>query len=315
MKDWASDAVGSWADSIDQAGAEVVREELQYVLGADAAARAGGAPVAREYGACPDAGESLRHAAARLDQLTSISELSSGGVERGWPGDAASALREASRVGELLAKVVAAASGPVLDKLEQGGLVAPGGVRDQRGMVEEIAELLGEAASRLEELSGRIGSLRLAVDAGNDGPTLDGEGVLRWRMPGAPSEGRFHLRVFRPLEGVPVVVIGDMGDDRSQSITTVVGEVASVVAERWLGGASLDSYRWILVEPPGKFSDTERGVIQRVWFEAPYGRRQDYTHAELEELVGGAVRRWHSSEYAAQPRDFLSASSAVARSE
>src|SRR4051794_30627496 len=111
-------AARAWVDSFDQGSAgmtvcdlvlrdpyqeeptlelrlkELVAAELRYVLRTDASARTGGAPVTRDhrYGAKPDAGEELRHAAARLDQLTSISELSSGGVDRGWPADAATAL-------------------------------------------------------------------------------------------------------------------------------------------------------------------------------------------------------------------------------
>jgi hypothetical protein len=56
---------------------------------ADASARAGGDPVTRDdcYGAKPDAGEELRHAAA-------------------------TALHEASRVSELLADLVTYATGP-----------------------------------------------------------------------------------------------------------------------------------------------------------------------------------------------------------
>jgi hypothetical protein len=337
-------AARAWVDSFDQGSAgmtvtdlvlrdpyqeepalelqlrELVSSELRYVLRTDAAARAGGDPVTRDdyYGAKPDAGEELRHAAARLDQLTSISELSSGGVDRGWPADAATALHEASRVSELLADLVAYATGPLLDNLDRGSVVAlaDAGAKDvpnqptiaayHRGMAEAIAGLLGEAAVKLEELSGQIAQLQHTANAvpgasRHDGPTLDTEVVLEWRMPGMVNESRFHVRVFRPSGELPVVVIGEMGDNRSQSITNVIAEVAAVVAEDLLGGAAHDSFRWVQVNPPGQFlgPDSESGVIQAVQFEEPHGRPQwrNHTHAELEQLAGSAVRTWHSSDY------------------
>ena len=299
---------------------ELVSSELRYVLCTDASSRAGGDPVTRDhhYGAKPDAGEELRHAAARLDQLTSISELSSGGVDRGWPADAATALHEASRVSELLAELVRYATGPVLDNLDRGIVVAlpTAGAKDvqnqpavaayHRGAAETIAGLLGEASAKLEELSEQIAHLQNATNAVPgasqlDGPTLDTEVVLAWRMPGMVNESRFHIRVFRPSDELPVVVMGNMGDNHSQSITNAAAEVAAVVAEELLGGAAHDSVRWVQVHPPGQFlgPNSESGMIQAVRFEQPYRRPRwrHQTHDELEELVGGAVRIWHSSDY------------------
>ncbi|WP_344210634.1 hypothetical protein [Kribbella sancticallisti] len=335
------DAVRAWVGSLDDGSAgvavtdlvlrdpcheepalklqlrELVSDELRYVLCTDASARAGGAPVARDhqYGAKPDAGEELRHAAARLDHLTSVSEFSSGGVERGWPADAASALFEASRVSELLAGLIPYAIEPVLDNLDRGSVVAPSpaGAKSlsnqpayQRGMAEMIAALLGEAAVKLEELSGQIANLQHTVNAvagagHKDGSTLDSEVVLEWRLPGMVNESRFHVRVFRPSGRLPVVVIGDLSDNHSQSITNVVHEVAAVVTEYVLGGGTQDAYQWVQVDPPGKFQDADAdfGVIQAVSFEEPYGRPRwrRQTHEELEQLAGGAVRGWHASNY------------------
>jgi hypothetical protein len=296
---------------------EFASDELGYVLGMDASARSGGAPVARDHnqGAPPDAGEELRHAAVRLDQLTSVSEFSLGGVERGWPADAAAALHEASRVSELLVELVSQATGPVLDNLDRGTLAVsspPGGANSlnrsahQRGMTETIAALLGEAAARLRDLSEQTANLQHTVCVGagaghEDGPTLAGEIVLQWRLPGMANESRFHVRVFRRSGEPPVVVIGELGDNHSQSITNTIGEVAAVVAEYLLGGGSDDSHQWVQLEPPGKFSDPDSvfGVIQAVTFEEPYGRPQwrRLTHEELEQLVGGPVRTWHVSNY------------------
>ena len=336
-------AARDWVDSFDQGGSgravtdlvlrdpdhgepaaelrlrELVSSELRYVLRLDAAARAGGDPVTRDdYGAKPDAGEELRHAAARLDQLTSISELSLGGVDRGWPADAATALHEASRASDLVAELVSYLTWPVLDNLDRGTVVALPctGVTNipnqaavaahHRETVETIARLLGEAALKLEELSGQIAQLQHTTTAlpgasQDDGPTLDTEVVFQWRIPCLVNESRFHTRVFRPAGERPVVVMGDLGDNRSQSITNVVDLVAAVVAEELLGGATHDSFQWVQVEPPGRFHGTasESGVIQAVTFESPYGRprRQHLTHHELEQLAGGAVRLWHSSGY------------------
>lgn len=336
-------AARAWVDSFDQGGSgravtglmlrdpdhveptvelqlrELVSSELTYVLRIDAAARAGGDPVTRDdYGAKPDAGEELRHAAARLDQLTSINELSLGGVDRGWPADAATALHEASRASHLVADLVTYITWPVLDNLDRGTVVAvpSAGVKDvpnqaavaacHRETAETIARLLGEAAMKLEELSGQIAHLQYTTTAlpgasQHDGPTLDTEVVLQWRMPCMVNESRFHIRVFRPSGERPVVVMGDMGDNRSQSITNVVEVVAAVVAEELLGGATYDSFQWVQIEPPGRFHGpaSESGVIQAVKFESPYGRPrlQHLTQDELEQLAGGAVHMWHSSGY------------------
>jgi hypothetical protein len=331
----------AWVDSIDQGGAgkpvadlvlrdadhedpalalqlrELVGSELRYVLRNDAAARTGGDAVTRdEYGAKPDAGEELRHAAARLDQLTSISELSSGGVERGWPADAAMALHEASRVSDLLAELVPYLTWPVLDNLDRGAVVALPAAEaktvpdqsvlsaDHRGTADAVARLLAEAAAQLEGLANRVAQLRYTANAlpgasQHDGPTLDTEVVLEWRMPCLVNESRFHIRVFRPPGELPVVVMGEMGDNRSQSITTVVEVVAAVVADELLGGTPYDAVRWVQFEPPGQFHGprSESGVIRSVQFGEPHPRRRKLTSDELEQLAGGAVRTWHSSDY------------------
>ncbi|TDD15424.1 hypothetical protein E1218_31490 [Kribbella turkmenica] len=337
-------AAKAWADSFDQGRAgvaaadlvlrnlrheeptvelqlrELVTSELTYVLRVDASARTGGDPVTRDQqcGARPDAGEELRHAAARLDQLTSISELSSGGVDRGWPTDAAAALHLASRVSELLVELLAYTTGPVLDNLDRGVVVAlpaagaddipnqPAVVAHHRRKAATIAGLLGEVAAKLEKPSGHIAHLQHTTNAlpgagRHDGPTLDAEVVLEWRMLGMANESRFHVRVFRPPGERPVVVMGDMDDNRSQSITNTVEEVAAVVAAELFDGAAHDSFRWVVVYPPGKFRGpgSESGVIKAVRFEEPYGRPRwrDCTHDDLVQLVSGAVRIWHSSEY------------------
>jgi hypothetical protein len=253
-----------------------------------------------------------------LDQLTSTGELSSSGVDRGWPADAAAVVHEASRVSELLADLVTYATGRVTENLSQGRVVAlpAAGAKDvpnqaaiaasHQGSAETIAGLLGEAAAKLQELSGQIAQLQHTTTAvpgtsQHDGPTLDSEVVLEWRMPGKANECRFHIRVFRPAGELPVVVMGDMGDNHSQSITNAVEEVAAVVAEEMLDGADHDAIRWVQLYPPGQFHgpDSESGLIQAVRFEKPYGAPgwRYLTHEELEELAGGEVRSWHSRDY------------------
>ncbi|MGY4770350.1 hypothetical protein ACXC9Q_25845 (plasmid) [Kribbella sp. CWNU-51] len=322
-----SSAARAWSDSFDQGSAgmnvtdlvvrdpydeepplelqlrELVSSELRYVLRADAAARAGADPVTRDshYAAEPDAGEELRHAATRLDQLTNSGEFLLSGIDRGWPADAAAALHEASRVSELLADLVTSAVGPVTDNLSQGSVVAlpAAGAKDvpnqaavaanHRGAAETIAGLLGEAATKLQELSGQIAQLQHTTTAvpgasQHDGPTLHSEVVLEWRMPDKFNESRFHIRVFRPAGELPVVVMGDMGDNHSQSITNAVEEVAAVVAEELLDGAAHDAFRWVQLYPPGQFHglDSESGQIRAVRFERPYGapKWRYRTHAE-----------------------------------
>jgi hypothetical protein len=338
-----SSAAQSWVDSFDQGSAgmnitdlvvrdpydeeptlelqlrELVSSELHYVLRADAAARNDTGPAARSlHSDEPDTGEELRHAAARLDQLTSTAELYGGGADRGWPADAAAALHEAARVGELLAELVTYATGPVTDNLRKGRVVAlpaPGATdvpnqaaaaAQHQASADAIAGLLGDAATRLRELSGQIAQLQHTTTAvpgadQDDGPTLDTEAVLEWRMPGKANQCRFHIRVFRPAGELPVVVMGEMGDNHSQSITNAVEEVAAIVAELLLDGAAHDTVRWVQLYPPGQASGphSEDGLIQTVTFDEPY-RSPSWaycTREELEELAGGAVRSWHASDY------------------
>jgi hypothetical protein len=179
-----------------------------------------------------------------------------------------------------------------------------------RQAAETIAGLLADAAAKLQDLSGQIAQLQhttTAVPGGDqdDGPTLDTEAVLEWRMPGYSNECRFHIRVFRPAGELPVVVMGQMGDHRSQSIMNCVEEVAAVVAELLLDGAAHDTIRWVQLFPPGQVDGprSEAGLIQTVVFGKPYGS-PDWsftTHDQLEEVAGGPVRRWHSSDYTLSP--------------
>ncbi|MFI5736082.1 hypothetical protein ACIA49_38570 [Kribbella sp. NPDC051587] len=342
MRDVSSAAQG-WADSFDPGSAginitdlvirdpygeepllelplqELVSNELHYVLRADTAARTNSAPATRGLlGAEADTGEALRHAAARLDQLTSTAEIYGSGVDRGWPADAAAALHETSRVSELLAELVTYTTGPVTESLSKGRVVAlpaPGAsdvpnqsavVDAHREAAEAIAGLLGDVAAKLQDLSSQVARLQHTTSAvpgadKNDGPTLDTETVLEWRMPGYSNDCRFHIRVFRPDGQLPVVVMGQMGDHHSQSIMNCVEEVAAVVGELLLDGAAHDTVQWVQMFPPGSVGgpSAEAGLIQAVGFAKPYGSPNwnFLTHDELENLAGGPVRRWHSSGY------------------
>jgi hypothetical protein len=154
--------------------------------------------------------------------------------------------------------VIPSAIGPVLDNLNRGSVVpsSPAGAKClageagyRKGTAEEIAALLGEAAVKRQDLSRQVANLQhtfgsVTGDGQKDGPALDAEVVLEWRMPGMANESRFHVRVFRPSGRLPVVVIGDMSDNHAQSITNVVGEVAAVVTEYLLGGGPLNFYQW-----------------------------------------------------------------------
>jgi hypothetical protein len=44
------------------------------------------------------------------------------------------------------------------------------------------------------------------------------------------NEGRYHVRVFRPKDAKPVMLLGNRGDSRSTSITNSVEEIAATVA-------------------------------------------------------------------------------------
>jgi hypothetical protein len=219
---------------------ELVSTELRYLLAVDAAARTASRPVARGRHS-PEDGEVLRYAATRLELLTNGGgELAAEGVDQGWPGPAADVLAEAVRASEALAGLITYAVGRVTTNLSEGGLVAlPGegakSMPNQAAVAEEhmssavdIAAQLDRASSQILALSSAIARLQHTGTAAalgakpDDGPTLDTEAVLEYRLPGKSNTARFHVRVFRPTVGQPVVILGDMADNHSDSITNSV---------------------------------------------------------------------------------------------
>ncbi|MEU3627857.1 hypothetical protein BS329_40160 [Amycolatopsis coloradensis] len=334
----ASAALRSWIDSFDAAGtgipmvdlvlrdrydeqepltvqlAELTSDDFRYLLEYDAAARAGTGPV-EHHGHSVEPGDDLRYAAARLEMLTNSRSMSYK-VDLRRPGNAASVLAETSRACDALAGMVEHATGGVLDDLRGGALVAlshadgPHIVPDQAETAEDygtaagaMVDLLREATAELAKLADAIGQLQhtsTAIGATPaDGPTLATEVVLEHKTAGAVNTGRYHVRVYRPENAKPVVLIGDMDDNHSASITNCVEQVAATIAEELLGGAAWDSVTWVQFYAPGRFAAPTTGLIQLVDFTGPFAGPvwRGIGHDRLEELAGGPVKSWHAKDH------------------
>jgi hypothetical protein len=110
------------------------------------------------------------------------------------------------------------------------------------------------------------------------------------------------------------VVIGDLTDNPSTSITNAMKRVTRLVSNRFLGGISSDRIVWIQYYPAERFVDFNDVdptdlLTTGLDFVPPFERAvfrdrsyQDLTwepvgDEELEELVGGPVRQWHARDY------------------
>ncbi|MET9260275.1 hypothetical protein [Amycolatopsis sp. NPDC004079] len=293
---------------------ERVADDLSYLLQVDAAARADGDPIAHRQDVV-EPGDELRFAAARLEQLTSTFGLPHE-PDLGWPQTAAAVLTEIARASAALEQLTKLGTEKIVRGLRDGALVAlPSGdgprevpnqaavADDQARLAESAAALLGQTTATTSALAEQITALQItstaAGDGADDGPTLVGEAVLQVRLLGMFSEGRYHVRVFQPQGRKPVVVIGQLADNQSDSITNQAEELAATVAESMLGGAASDAVTWVLAYPDGLFGGTGRGEVEAVCFTKPFAEPSwDFLdHDRLEALAGGPVKRWHASTY------------------
>uniref|UniRef100_UPI003F4918A2 hypothetical protein n=1 Tax=Amycolatopsis sp. CA-096443 TaxID=3239919 RepID=UPI003F4918A2 len=293
---------------------ELTCDNLRYVLEVDAAARADGDPVAHHRDVV-EPGDELRFAAARLEQLTNPLGFAHD-ADLGWPATAAAVLTEIARASAALEQLVELGTEKILKGLRGGALVAlpwgagPREVPNQATVADTQARLAESAAALLRQTAATAGALAEQVaalqvtstaagDGAADGPTLAGEAVLQVRLPGKFNEGRYHVRVFQPPNQKPVVVIGQLADNQSGSITNQAEELAATVAETLLDGAASDAVTWVLAYPDGLFGGTGRGDIEAVRFTKPFAEPEwEFPdHDRLEALAGGPVKRWHASTY------------------
>lgn len=291
--------------------AELVCDDLRHLLVCDAAARSGSGAVPLRRSDLTE-GDQVRYAATRLEMLTNRRGYVQ--VDLGWPKHAADALAEARTAAGALSAIVASVSDTVLDRLGAGALVAlgsmdaPRAVPDQQAVHTEYSrkarravELLNEAHSVLAALAGDVAGLTPAaltqVPSREDGPTLHAEAVLEIEMPYGRGTSRVHVRVFRPANAKPVVLIGSMTDNHGPSVTNAVEEIAATVAEVMLNGTAHDSVHWIQFYGPGNYDP--HGLYEQVFFATPFTDPGwgGIKHAGVEKLAGGQVRPWHAQDH------------------
>lgn len=291
---------------------EVISDNLRYLLAVDAAARADADPVAHHRDVV-EPGDELRYSAARLEMLTNPLGFAHD-ADLTWPATAAAVLTEIARGTAALSDLVELATEQVLGGLRSGALVAlrqgdgPREVPDQAAVAEaqthlakSAAALLLQTTATVNALAEQVAALRVTstVAGGGDadGPTLVAEAVLRFRPPNKVNEGRYHVRVFQPPSRQRVIVLGELADNRSTSITNLVEELAATVAEVLLDGTPHDTVTWVLAHPDGLFG--EAGRMEVVRFRAPFTDPEwgYIDHDRLEGLVGGPVKIWHASDY------------------
>lgn len=295
---------------------ELTADDLRYLLEVDAMARADGDPVAHHRDVV-EPGDELRFAAARLEMLTNPLGVV-GEPDLGWPATAAAALTEIARASAALEQLVEQSTEKIVKGLRGGALVAlphgdgPREVPNQTAVADTQARLaqsttalLRQTTTTVSALAEQVAALQLtstaAADGATDGPTLLEEVVLQFRLLGMFNDGRYHVRVFQPPNEKPVVVIGQLADNQSDSITNQAEELAATVAEVLLDNAPHDTVTWVLAYPDGLFGGTARGDVEAVRFGTPFANPEwdHINHDKLEALTGGPVKRWHASNYTA----------------
>lgn len=301
---------------------ELSAEELRYLFGTEAAARTGTGALARRRDVEP--ADQLRYAAARIGYLLDQADVGPGDLR--WPHNTAALLQALQQVAETSSELVGEATDASVHELAAGHIV-PGETTGpdspvRSDVIEQFesirhtaAEQLAEAARNLEQLGGLVDGLRRSLGPVTtaDGPTLVDEAVLEYKvLPFMSGVGRYHVRIFKPGEDAkPLVVIGDLSDNKSTSVMNSVEEIAAAAAETLLEEADCHTVEWVQLVPAEMFptpSTTDvvlayererREKIELVRFGEPFGSPdfRPIDRAILEELAGGPVRFWHASNY------------------
>ena len=304
---------------------EIPAVELNRIIEEDTEARRGQRPTG-ERG--PSTYKDLRYAALRLSYLLD-QRFDRAGYGHRHPKDVA------DKFGELLRIIHA-----VNDSVEEAERILGEELRAQRVVpihrrpsvaperASHVAEALrkdsaalrrmledsGQVLQRLQSTSlGLDRAQAIAVKDTTDAPTLTRQAVIECDLEvGTP--GKYHLRIFHPPGRLPVVVIGDLTDNPSTTITNAVERVTRLVSSYFLGGISSDRIVWIRYYPAERFvpfSDIDitdhptanldfvPDFVRVIFRDRSY---QDLTweslvDEEIEELVGGPVRQWHARDY------------------
>ena len=305
---------------------EIPAASLGKLLEADSAARAGLAPGA------DDASAELAYAAARLNYLLSL------GLEQsvrcsGWPQprDASEAFGELARLTEQVSALVGQADCVIGRELRDGRLTpaSTAATGQGGGRAASTAELekrlhqpataaragLDQAAAQLRRLQLRAGEMRRTMQAAiagpSDGPTLSRQYLVRCKPLGWSAV--YHVRIFQPPRQRPLVLIGELGDSHSTSITNGAEAIASAVAEHILRTRDENAAVWVQYDPaeqffypPGADDSSDHAStfgredeVQLLSFMPGFANVgwQRIDHGKLEQLAGGPVRRWHVYDY------------------
>ena len=123
----------------------------------------------------------------------------------------------------------------------------------------------------------------------------------------------YHVRIFQPPRQRPLVLIGELGDSHSTSITNGAEAIASAVAEHILRTRDENAAVWVQYDPAEQFFYPP-GADDSSDHASTFGREdeaqllsfmpgfanvgwQRIDHGKLEQLAGGPVRRWHVYDY------------------
>jgi hypothetical protein len=304
---------------------EIPAVELNRIIEEDSDARRG-QRLTGEHGL--SVYDDLRYAALRLTYLLSRRSDRAGYGHR-HPRDVAEEFGELLRIVHAVNDLVDEADRILGEELRAQRVVP---IRGSSSVApdqpSDVAEALGEDSATLRRMledSGQVlrrlqgtamgldRAQAIALRDSTDAPTLSRQAVIECDLQvGTP--GKYHLRIFHPPGRLPVVVIGDLTDNPSISITNAVERVAQLVSNQFLGGISSDRIVWIRYYPAERFvSFGSYGVtddptadlhvvpdLERVIFRDRSYRDltwEPLLDKEIEELVGGPVRQWHARDY------------------
>jgi hypothetical protein len=237
---------------------------LEKLLDTDSAGRAGLAPGS------DDPFAELRYAAARLNYLLAPEHP---GRCSGWPQppDAAEALGELARLAEQVPALAEQADQIIGRELRDWRLIpAPAAAADQARERSAASARLGKklhdsaaatrseldkAAQELRRMQLRVRELRRTMQAAvagpGDGPTPNRQYLVRCKPLGWSAV--YHVRIFRPHRQRPLVIIGELGDSYSTSVTNGAEKIASAISEHILHTRDENAAIWVQYEPAEQY--------------------------------------------------------------
>ncbi|MBM2620559.1 hypothetical protein JIG36_34165 [Actinoplanes sp. LDG1-06] len=139
------------------------------------------------------------------------------------------------------------------------------------------------------------------------------EAALMRRSPDSFGKAAYHLRVFGPGAGLPVIILGDLGNHYAASVTNRFDEIAFIVLQwalkrRGHSHAELRSLaRWVEYYCEGAHGGSLPESFAEIWFDPPSRpggfpalRSQQLYHDDIEKMAGGRVASWRARDYTAE---------------